>query len=350
MGDDNRRFTTIGENIHTTRVLLRRGRRIAEAPDGRESVRFRDRSGAGRYLPIPDADKAGQDYDEGRVKHVGIAVRTAMAGGPDAPVAREYLMTLVDRQERAGAHYLDLNVDEVSLKPQEQQRAMAWLAEMVQAAGSTPLSIDSSNGDTIRTGLAAVDGARAGRPLLNSASLERIEVLDDVTRFDTRVVVTAAGDSGMPAGADERVDNASRIIRAALDKGIAAGDIFVDPLVFPISVDIDFGNHCLDAIRTIRERFGPAIHITGGFSNVSFGMPQRRLINDVFLLLAIDAGADSGIVDPVTSHLDQVHGMDRASARYRMTEDLLLGRDQRCKAFLRAHRRGQLDEREQADG
>ena len=343
MGDGNGRFTTIGENIHTTRVLLRRGKRIAEAPDGRESVRFRDRAGHGRYLPIPDAVKKGQDYQEGRVKHVGIAVRTAMAGGPDAAIAIEYLATLIDRQERAGADYLDLNVDEVSLKPEEQRQAMAWLAGMVQETGSTPLSVDSSNGETIRTGLEAVDPDRAGRPLLNSASLERIEVLDDVKRFDTRVVVTAAGDSGMPAGAGERVDNATRIIQAAFAKGIEASDVFVDPLVFPISVDIEFGNHCLDAIRTIRRRFGPDIHITGGFSNVSFGMPQRRLINDVFLLLAIQAGADSGIVDPVTSHLDEVHGMDRDSVRYTMAEDLLLGRDDRCKAFLRAHRRGQLN-------
>ena len=344
MGDDNGRFTTIGENIHTTRVLLRRGKRIVVAPDGRESVRFRDRGGDNGYLPIPDDVKRGQDYEEGRVKHVGIAVRTAIAGGADAPIALEYLATLVQRQERAGADYLDLNVDEVSLKPDEQQQAMAWLAGMVQDTGSTPLSIDSSNSDTIRTGLEVVDAGRAGRPLMNSASLERIDVLDDVKRFDTRVVVTAAGESGMPAGAGERADNATRIIEAALGKGIEAVDIFVDPLVFPISVDIEFGNHCLDAIRTIRDRFGPDIHITGGFSNVSFGMPQRRLINDVFLLLAIEAGADSGIVDPVTSHLDEVHAMDRESVRYRMAEDLLLGRDDRCKAFLRAHRRGHLDE------
>lgn len=344
MGDGNGRFTTIGENIHTTRVLLRRGKRVVAAPDGRESVRFKDRAGGGRYLPIPDTVKKGQDYQEGRVKHVGIAVRTAMAGGPDAPAALEYLATLIDRQERAGADYLDLNVDEVSLKPEEQQRAMAWLAGMVQETGSTPLSVDSSNAETIRTGLQAVDGNRAGRPLLNSASLERIEALDDVKRFDARVVVTAAGDSGMPAGAGERVDNATRIIEAAFGKGIEASDVFVDPLVFPISVDVEFGNHCLDAIRTIRGRFGPDIHITGGFSNVSFGMPQRRLINDVFLLLAIEAGADSGIVDPVTSHLDEVHGLDRASLRYTMAEDLLLGRDDRCKAFLRAHRRGLLNQ------
>ena len=68
-------------------------------------------------------------------------------------------------------------------------------------------------------------------------------------------------------------------------------------------------------------------------------MPQRRLINDVFLRLAIDAGADSGILDPVTSHIDSVMGLDRGSRRYRMAEDLLLGRDQYCASFIRAHRK-----------
>jgi len=337
-------FTVIGENIHTTRVLLRRGKRIVQAPDKRESVLFRDRNGNNRYLPIPDSTKATQDYEEGRVKHVGIAVRTAMGNGSDSPVAHEYLVTLVERQEQAGASYLDLNVDEVSLKPEEQQQAMTWLARTVQATGSTPLSIDSSNGDTIHIGLEAVDSGLSGQPLLNSASLERVEVLDDATHFNACVVVTAAGDSGMPTGTDERVQNATTIIETALAKGINDHDIFVDPLVFPISVDTDFGNHCLDAIRTIRRRFGPEIHITGGFSNVSFGMPQRRLINDVFLLLAVQAGADSGIVDPVTSRLDAVLDMDRSSNRYRIAEELLLGRDHRCKTFLRAHRKGELDE------
>ena len=80
--------------------------------------------------------------------------------------------------------------------------------------------------------------------------------------------------------------------------GIEHDRLFIDPLVFPISVDGAFGHHCLDAIREIRARW-PAAHITGGMSNVSFGLPNRRLINDAFLVMAIEAGADSGIIDPI---------------------------------------------------
>ena len=146
----------------------------------------------------------------------------------------------------------------------------------------------------------------------------------------------------MPQTADERVDHATQMIDAALEKGIPAGDIYVDPLVFPISVDGEFGNHCLEAIRALRQHFGSEIHVTGGFSNVSFGIPCRRLVNDVFLNLAEEAGADGGIIDPVSSDLNEVFSMNKESSSYKLAEDMLLGRDTHCKNFLAAYRKGEL--------
>ena len=342
-------FAVIGENIHTTRVLRRTGRRISARPDGMPAVNYRLKNGEVRYLPIPEEFTKTQDYDEGRVKHVRIAVRAAMAGGEQAAAGLRYLHRLAERQEDAGAHFLDLNVDEISLAPERQQEAMRWLVAAMKRASRLPLAIDSSNLDTIRAGLEAWnDGAGGaggdgrGRGLLNSASLERLDALDLAQEHGVQVIVTAAGESGMPSDTAERVANASRVVDAALAKGIPVGDVYVDPLVFPIAVDQRFGNHCLAAIRALRERYGAAIHLTGGFSNVSFGMPARRLINDVFLRLAIAAGADSGILDPVTSGLDRVLRLDRASAAYRLAEDLLLGRDEYCAAFIRAYRKGEL--------
>ena len=342
----NDTFIVIGENIHTTRVLRRKGSRISDLGDGSQAVNYRTRSGEVRFLPIPEAFRTTQDFEEGRVKHVQIAVREAMAGGAGAAEGLRYLQRLAQRQEDAGAHFLDLNVDEISLRLEDQQEAMGWLVRTIRGASRLPLSIDSSNIDIIRAGLEAwrdgCDDSDGARGLLNSASLERLDALDLAREFDAQVIVTAAGKSGMPNDTAERVANASRVVDAALQRGIPAADIFVDPLVFPIAVDQEFGNHCLDAIRELRARYGADLHITGGFSNVSFGMPQRRLINDVFLRLAIDAGADSGILDPVTSHIDSVMGLDRGSHRYRMAADLLLGRDQYCASFIRAHRKGEL--------
>ncbi|MGB5511290.1 MAG: dihydropteroate synthase [Woeseiaceae bacterium] len=331
-------FIVIGENIHTTRVYLRRGVHIATPPDGVESVRFENENGDERFLPISEEVRNSQDFEGGRVKHVKAAVQAAM--GNDAGLAAlgsEYLEAQIRRQIDRGADFLDLNVDEISLKAAEQQEAMEWLVGFVQERSSVPLCIDSSNSDTIEVGLKSCDN-RAGRTMLNSASLERIGALELVGKYDACVVVSAAGESGMPQNAEERVGNASRITDAAIAQGIALPDIFIDPLMFPISVDQRYGNHVLDAIRQLREKYGPEIRITGGFSNVSFGLPCRKLINDVFTVIAIEAGADSGIVDPVANDLGRVFTLDRSSVAWEHARALLAGEDPDCMMYLMAFR------------
>ena len=331
----------IGENIHCTRVALRKGKRIAER-DGAEAILYETADGEARALPVTAEAKRTKDYEEGRVKHVQIAIETAMgtAAGDPAEGLR-YIEALVRHQERAGAAFLDLNVDEIAPKLSIQTGAMAWLAATVQDLTDLPISVDSSSVDVIRAGLEALAPAKA-RPMLNSASLERLDALDLAREHDCRVVVTAAGEKGMPDGTEQRVANATRMVEAALARGFSTGDLYIDPLVFPISVDSRFGNHCLDAIRTLRARFGDGIHITGGMSNVSFGLPARKMLNDTFVLLAVEAGADSGILDPVASPPEAILSLDRTDPNYKLAEDVMLGRDEHCKAYIRAWRKGQL--------
>jgi len=331
------RFIIIGENIHTTRVLLRSGRHV-QADGSDEWIVFNDIAGAARRLPVPDWHKETDEHAAGRLKHVGIAIRTAMAEGSSADAAVAYLCVLAQRQIDAGAAYLDLNVDELSPRLAEQKAALRWLVGAVQSFTTVPLAIDSSHAEIIAEGLSAATPGT--RPMLNSASLERRSALDLAIAVGGPVVVTAAGASGMPSDAAGRVANASAMVDAALEIGIAIGDIFVDPLVFPISVDGGFGSHALEAIRTIRERYGPEIHITGGMSNASFGIPGRRLLNDAFLRLVIAAGADSGIIDPVTTDLDHVRSIDLDDGAYAMACDAILGVDENCRSFLRAYRSG----------
>jgi 5-methyltetrahydrofolate--homocysteine methyltransferase len=99
----------------------------------------------------------------------------------------------------------------------------------------------------------------------------------------------------------------------------------------------------LDAIRDIRERYGPDIHITGGMSNVSFGIPNRRLINDAFLVMAIEAGADSGILDPLTNPPDRALSLNRDTRPFQLALDVLTGADRHCKAYMKAFRAGELE-------
>ena len=88
--------------------------------------------------------------------------------------------------------------------------------------------------------------------------------------------------------------------------------------------------------------YGDTIHLTGGLSNVSFGMPARKLLNDTFIDLCAEAGIDSGIIDPVASDLARVFAADRDSEGYRLAADMLLGRDPFGGEYVAAFRDGRL--------
>jgi 5-methyltetrahydrofolate--homocysteine methyltransferase len=206
-----------------------------------------------------------------------------------------------------------------------------------------PVSIDSSDAAVLEAGIAA-SRRPAGRLLLNSASLERPEVLDVAARAECAVVLAASGLGGMPANAEERVANATAMIEQALARGIPAAHCYVDPLVLPVAVEPEAPVHVLEAARRLRVEYGDSIHLTGGLSNVSFGMPERRLLNDTFIDLAAAAGIDSGIIDPVASDLTRVFAADRDTEAYRLAADLLEGRDPFGGEYVTAFRAGRLAE------
>jgi 5-methyltetrahydrofolate--homocysteine methyltransferase len=262
----------------------------------------------------------------------------------NADTAHAYLRAMALSQIASGAHYLDVNVDEFSHRLPEQITAMTWLVNLLRELSTVPLSIDSSNLEIIEAGLQAAAESETAPPLLNSASLERLEALKLAVAAGGPVIVTAAGEAGMPTNSEERVVNASRMVEAALAAGIALDQIYIDPLVFPISVDGAFGEHCLGAVRELRSRYGSEVHLTGGMSNVSFGLPARALINDVFLALAIDAGADSGIIDPLKLNLETVRALDHTSRSYQLALDVLSGADRHCRAYMKAYRAGELEQ------
>lgn len=335
-------FLVVGENIHATRVLRRSGRHVIEGPGGAFAVAFTDADGLQRSLPVHPAVAGARDFGAGRVKHVASAVRWGLDDGPEAAIAVAYVRALAERQEAAGADYLDLNVDEVAADSATRVAAIEWLVAAVEPAAGVPVAIDSSDVAVLRAGVAACRRPN-GAPLVNSVSLEHPELLAWVAG-DCPVVLAATGPGGMPADAEARVRNATALLEAAFAAGIRPSAAFLDPLVLPVGVASDAGAHVLEASRRLRAAFGPDLHITGGLSNVSFGMPARRLLNDVFIDLATDAGFDSGIIDPVASDLARVFGQDRETDAYRLASELLLGRDPFGGEFVAAFRAGRLAE------
>lgn len=340
-------FVVIGENIHATRIVRRKDARVGADEAGREAIAFVDASGTSRWLPVSETEQQSASYLEGRIKHVRLAIQTARTGAEaDAATALAYLESIVRGQLEGGAHVLDLNVDEVSIEGSEQIDAMRWLARMVASWTSAPVAIDSPSIPVLAVGVEEASRHGANPPMVNSASVERLEALDLALQAGGPVVVTATGESGMPTGAHDRLENAKNIIELAVDRGISLDRIHVDPLVFPIAVDGASVGHCLSVYRELRELHGPEIHLTGGISNVSFGLPHRRLLNDAFLLLAMEAGADSGILDPIASPLGRVLALDRDSPPFRLAVDALTGVDEGCRAYLRAYRAGELESTE----
>ena len=335
-------FTIIGENIHATRVVLRNGRRTTTLDDGTEAVSFKGESGEDLYLRVPESFKDTQSYQQGQIKHFMIAILKGISDDREERAeGAAYVEYEVHRQAKAGAHYLDLNVDEVSYLIDVQKRAMAWLVGTAQEVSPVPLSVDSSNPDIIAAGLAEHDG-RAGRPMINSVALERLETLELVREHDARVIVTASGAEGMPQDAAERVANVKQVMEAVQSAGIALDEVYIDCLVFPISVAPQYGTDYLDAVTEIRDLYGPEVHITGGLSNVSFGLPMRKLINDTFIHLGLEAGIDAGIMDPVQSKLEDVLNLHVDSEGVRLAREMLLGQDEFCVNYILAWREKRL--------
>jgi 5-methyltetrahydrofolate--homocysteine methyltransferase len=336
-------FLVIGENIHATRVVKRTGRLAVELEDGTVGVAFHDAAGDRRILPVHPSLVTGRDYAAGKIKHVASAIRWGLDGDLHAELAAAYVRSLAARQQAAGADWLDLNADEVAPESEVRAAAMAWLVEVIEPFATVPVAIDSSDVGVLAAGVATSRGP-AGRLLINSASVERPQVLDLAAASGCAVVLAASARGGMPANADERVANAVALLETAVAHGVAYEAMYVDPLVLPVAVEPDAPAHVLEVARRLRGEYGDAIHLTGGLSNVSFGMPERRLLNDVFIDLAAEAGIDSGIIDPVASDLGRVFTTDRTTEAYGLAADLLLGRDPFGGAYVAAFRAGRLGE------
>jgi 5-methyltetrahydrofolate--homocysteine methyltransferase len=116
--------------------------------------------------------------------------------------------------------------------------------------------------------------------------------------LDTHLFANAGGADGMPADDKERTDNLVLLMDMMDEAGVPMDDRFLDPLVFPIGANPQFGNHYLDSVRTLREMY-PDVHLFGGHSNSSFGLPGRKVLNNAFITMAFHAGCDSVMIDPV---------------------------------------------------
>jgi 5-methyltetrahydrofolate--homocysteine methyltransferase len=245
----------------------------------------------------------------------------------EAIVSRDaaLIRSLAASQVEAGAHWIDLNA---GTRPDREPEDLRWLVETVQSAVEAPLCLDSANPAALAAALAVVRTT----PLINSVTGEpkRLDKVLPLARdHGCPVIALALDDNGIPRGAEERLAVISHLLAATRGAGIPDDQVFVDPLVMAVSTSRGAGLIALDTINSVRVEF-PGAHITAGLSNISFGLPARHLVNRTFLALAVAAGMDTAILDPLDREL---------MATLRATE-LLLGRDRHCLTYTRAYRSG----------
>ena len=335
------KFMAVGENIHCTRIYKVGGEFVKETPDQGWAIVYKD-GGREKRLPVPKDIREGGDWAAGKVKHAAIGIWQGLYGDSAGQKASaEYLAYMVRVQEAHGAHFLDLNVDEFSTEIEERRKVMQWAAGALQRVTSVPLSIDSSNVDILEAGLAACDRSK-GRPLVNSVSLERKQSIRAAAAAKAAVIAAAGGENAMPATKEERLANIERLLALLAKEGIGLGEAYLDPLVFPVSVDPGNGRMILDSVEELRKKYGAAVHFAPGLSNISYGMPNRKLINQVFTRLCVQHGLDGGIVDPLQINDAALAKLDEGSESFRLARAFLLGEDQFGMKYITAVRAGRL--------
>jgi len=242
----------------------------------------------------------------------------------DLEIVRREALTQVE----AGADIIDVNVgtfgvDEVTLLPKAVREVMGSV--------DVPLCLDSSNPDALEAALKVCKG----KPLVNSVTGEKHSlkrILPLIKEYGAAVIGLVQDEDGIPKDTEGRVRVAHKIVERAEGAGIPREDIVIDCLAFAVGAEPASGVEVIEAIRRIKAELG--VNMTMGASNVSFGLPDRELINNAFVVMAVAAGATCLIVDAA-----KVRSIILAA-------DLVLGRDKRARRYIEAYRQRPKQERQ----
>ena len=228
-------------------------------------------------------------------------------------------------QADSGADYIDVNA---GIFVGKESRYLEWLVETVQSVTDRPCAIDSPDPAAIQAGLKA----HKGTALINSITLEKERcdnLLPIVAGTNLKVIALCMSDEGMPETIDDRLKIADILVEQLVKHDVKVENIFVDPLVQPVSVNNSFGIEFLNAIEAIVRRF-PGIHTACGLSNISYGLPARKLMNQTFMTMAIAKGLDGAIVNP----------LDQRMMASIIAAEALAGKDSFCMNYLKSYRSG----------
>jgi cobalamin-dependent methionine synthase I len=236
-----------------------------------------------------------------------------------------FLRELARTQYECGAHLLDVNAGVASGNEVED---LPWLVEIVQKEVPIPLMLDSANPEALKTALSVYHHSEP--PILNSISGEEEKwnkIFPVIAERKCKIVVLLMDGHGIPKTVEERIEVADKLFQRLAKMGIPPDYVYFDPLVLSIAVETEAALVTLETIRTIRSRF-PNTHTICGVSNISMGLPGRKLINRTFLTMAIASGLDTLLID--------VRDQPLMSSIY--TSKVLTHQDPYCLEYLKAYR------------
>lgn len=241
---------------------------------------------------------------------------------------RAFIQNEAKAQALAGADYIDVNAGIFEDKEAER---LKWVIETVQEVTDVPLSIDSPDPEVIESVL----GHLEKRPIINSITLEptRLEgILPLVLEYQTKVIALCQSEHTTAETVEDKVRLAGQLVERVTDAGISIDDLYIDPLVYPLATNPQSAVDTIQAIEQIMTGF-PGVHTTCGLTNVSYGLPNRKLVNRIFLVAAISRGLDTAILDPTDSQL-------YAALK---TAQMVSGKDDFCMEYIGAFRERRLE-------
>jgi len=260
---------------------------------------------------------------------IGERLNTSRKGLHEAVEKRdeEFLREIARKQVENGAGYLDVNC---GTRLKHEIEDLPWLVKLIQETVGVPLSIDTPRAEAAEAALAI----HKGRPIVNSISAEseRYEkMLPLVRQYKCGVIALCMDDRGIPETAERKFEVAKGLRARLISDGVPEEDIYLDPLVQPIGPNQAAGKGVVETIREIARSF-PKTHISCGISNISHGMPVRKLLNRTFIVMCIAAGLDTAIVDPNDAELMQSI----------LAAETLAGKDEFCMKYMEAYRAGKI--------
>jgi len=232
-------------------------------------------------------------------------------------------------QAEAGADFIDVNA---GVFHREELGHLKWLVETVQQAVDKPCAIDSPDPVAIEAALSV----HKGIPMINSISLEKEryeKLMPIIADTEMKVIALCMSDEGMPQTVGDRMQIAKKLVVGLQENKVKLENIFVDPLVQPLSVSDTFGVEFLNTIEKIMTAY-PGIHTACGLSNISYGLPARKFLNQTFMTMAIAKGLDGAIVNP----------LDKRMMANIISAEALFGKDEYCTNYLQAYRGGMIED------